>query len=55
MVCFTTQPGVELYTDNVNGQVKGRQGALYGNHWGISLETERATDTPNHPNFGSAK
>ena len=55
MVAFTTQPGLELYTDNIAGQVKGRKGALYGNHWGISLETEKATDTPNHPNFASAE
>ena len=55
MVCFTTQPGLELYTDNIAGPVKGRKGALYGNHWAISLETERATDTPNHPNFVSAE
>jgi aldose 1-epimerase len=55
MVTFTTQPGLEFYTDNINGQVKGRKGMLYGNHWGISLETEKATDTPNHPNFASAE
>ena len=55
MVTFTTQPGLELYTDNINTQVKGRQGALYGNHWAISLETQRAADTPNHPNFTSAE
>ena len=55
MVAFTTQPGLELYTDNIAGQVKGRKGAVYGNHWAISLETERATDTPNHPNFVSAE
>jgi aldose 1-epimerase len=55
MVTFTTQPGLEFYTDNINGQVKGRKGALYGNHWGISLETEKATDSPNHLNFASAE
>jgi aldose 1-epimerase len=55
MVAFTTQPGLEFYTDNIAGQVKGRKGALYGNHWGLSLETEKATDTPNHPNFASAE
>ena len=54
MVTFTTQPGLELYTDNINTQVKGRKGALYGNHWAISLETQRAADTPHHPNFTSA-
>ena len=55
MVAFTTQPGLELYTDNINNTVKGRKGALYGNHWAISLETQRAADTPNHPNFTSAE
>ena len=55
MVTLTTQPGLELYTDNINNQVKGRKGALYGNHWAISLETQRAADTPNHPNFTSAE
>ena len=55
MVTFTTQPGLELYTDNINTQIKGRKGALYGNHWAISLETQRAADTPLHPNFTSAE
>jgi len=55
MVTFTTQPGLELYTDNIAGQVQGRNGVRYGNHWAISLETQRAADTPNHPNFTSAE
>jgi aldose 1-epimerase len=55
MVTFTTQPGLELYTDNIATVVKGRNGLGYGNHWAISLETQRAPDTPNHPNFVSAE
>ena len=55
MTALTTQPGFELYTDNIVGQVKGKAGARYGNHWAISLETQRAPDTPNHPNFTSAE
>jgi aldose 1-epimerase len=55
MVTSTTEPGVQLYTDNIVGQVKGRNGAVYGNHWAISLETGKAPDTPNHPNFPSAE
>jgi len=55
MVAFTTQPGLELYTDNITNPVEGRGGALYGNHWAISLETQHAPDTPNHPNFVSAE
>jgi aldose 1-epimerase len=55
MVTFTTQPGLQFYTDNIRGQVKGKKGATYGNHWAISLETGKAPDTPNHPNFASAE
>lgn len=55
MVTFTTQPGLELYTDNIAGEVIGRKGMRFGNHWAISLETQRAPDTPNHPNFTSAE
>jgi aldose 1-epimerase len=55
MVTFTTQPGLELYTQNIAAPVRGKGGAMYGNHWAISLETQRAPDTPNHPNFTSAE
>ena len=55
MTAFTTQPALELYSDNIVGQVKGRKGGTYGNHWAISLETQRPADTPNHPNFTSAE
>jgi len=55
MVTFTTQPGLELYTQNIAAPVKGKGGAMYGNHFAISLETQRAPDTPNHPNFTSAE
>jgi aldose 1-epimerase len=55
MVAFTTQPGLQFYTDNIGGQVKGKKGAVYRNHWAISLETGKAPDSPNHPNFASAE
>jgi aldose 1-epimerase len=55
MDTFTTEPGVQFYTDNIAGQVNGKKGAVYGNHWAISLETGKAPDTPNHPNFPSAE
>ena len=54
MVTSTTQPGLELYAQNIATPVRGRGGAMYGNHFSISLETQRAPDTPNHPNFTSA-
>jgi aldose 1-epimerase len=55
MVTFTTQPGLELYTQNIANPVRGKGGAMYGNHFAISLETQRAPDTPHHPNFTSAE
>lgn len=55
MVTFTTQPGLELYTQNIGAPVRGKGGAMYDNHFAISLETQRAPDTPNHPNFTSAE
>lgn len=55
MVTFTTQPGVQFYTDNIGGQVNGKKGAVYSSHWAIALETGKAPDTPNHPNFPSAE
>lgn len=55
MVASTTQPGVQFYTDNIVGQVNGKNGAVYNNHWAISLETGKAPDTPNHSNFPSAE
>jgi aldose 1-epimerase len=55
MVTSTTEPGVQFYTDNIVGQVEGKNGAVYSNHWAISLETGKAPDTPNHPNFPSAE
>ena len=55
MMTSTTQPGVQFYTDNILGEVKGKNGAVYRNHWAISLETGKAPDAPNHPNFPSAE
>jgi aldose 1-epimerase len=55
MLTSTTQPGLELYTQNIAAPVRGKGGAMYGNHFAISLETQRAPDTPNHPNFTSAE
>jgi aldose 1-epimerase len=55
MLTSTTQPGLELYTQNIAAPVRGKGGAMYGNHFAISLETQRAADTPLHPNFTSAE
>ncbi len=57
MECYTTQPGVQLYTGNflledaALGQGKG--GARYGNREAFCLETQHFPDAPNKPEFPS--
>jgi aldose 1-epimerase len=47
MECFTTEPGVQLYTANhFNGKP-------FPKHGGFCLETQRYPDSPNHPKFPS--
>lgn len=54
MDVFTDQPGMQLYTGNfLDGSVKGKDGAVYGKHAGLCLETQHFPDSPNHPNFPS--
>jgi aldose 1-epimerase len=51
--CFTTQPGLQVYTGNyLNGTLQGIGGA-YPRHGAITLETQHYPDSPNHPNFPS--
>jgi len=52
--CFTTEPGVQLYTSNgLNGSVVGSSGAAYRQTEGFTLETQHFADSPNKPNFPS--
>ena len=55
MVVFTTQPGFQFYTDNIDNTVTGKAGHQYGNHNAISIETGKYPDAPNHPEFPSAE
>lgn len=52
MECFTTEPGVQLYTANHFG---GRRSdpANWGKHPAFCLETQHPPDAPNHPEFPS--
>ena len=53
---LSTEPGVQLYTGNfLDGTVVGKRGHLYRMGDGIALEPQKFPDTPNHPNFGSAR
>ena len=55
MDCFTTQPGVQLYTANFVQEDacrgNGKAGADYGLRSAFCLETQHFPDSPNHPEF----
>jgi aldose 1-epimerase len=53
---LTTDPGVQLYTGNfLDGTNTGKKGCLYRMGDGIALEPQKFPDTPNQPQFGSAR
>jgi aldose 1-epimerase len=50
--CFTTEPGVQVYTSNgMNGSVVGSSGATYRQTEGFTLDTQHFPDSPNKPDF----
>jgi aldose 1-epimerase len=53
MEVATTQPGVQLYSDNVARATAGKGGKLYGNWHAMSFETQHYPDSPNRPEFPS--
>jgi len=54
--CLTTEPGVQLYTNNhMGGEVKGRDGRTYGRRSAFCLETQHYPDSPNHLSFPSTE
>lgn len=50
----TTEPGVQLYT-GAHFDGPGKQGARYPRFAGFAVETQRFPDSPNHPQFPSAR
>lgn len=54
MDVLTTQPALQLYSDNVARPSAGKGGKSYGNHYSMSLETEGYLDAVNHPDFPAA-
>jgi aldose 1-epimerase len=50
---FTTQPGVQIYTTNFGGSIRGKAGLSYATHAGLCLETQHFPDSPNQPAFPS--
>ena len=49
--CYTTEPGVQIYTANwLDGSISGIGGS-YGKYAAFTLETQHFPDSPNHPDF----
>ena len=49
--CFTTEPGVQIYTaDWFDGTYSGT-GGRYGKYAAFTLETQHYPDSPNHPDY----
>ena len=55
MEVYTTEPGMQLYTDNWADGYKGQNGATFPRRSAICLECQHFPDTPNHPYFPSVE
>jgi aldose 1-epimerase len=54
MEVLTTQPAMQLYSDNIGTRTSvGKGGKTYRNHYSLSLETEGYLDAVNQPQFPS--
>jgi aldose 1-epimerase len=53
MVTDTDQPGIQLYTSNEMGDMKGKGGKPYGFHSAFCLETQHYPDCIHHPQWPS--
>ena len=53
---WSNQPGLQFYSGNfLDGTVTGKSQRLYREGDAIVLEPQLFPDTPNHPEFGSAR
>lgn len=50
---YTSQPGMQFYTANFIGGIKGKNGHVYKNQEGFCFETQHYPDSPNRPEFPS--
>ncbi len=56
MEILGNQPGVQFYSGNfLNGTVTGKAHVIYRQGDALALEPQVFPDTPNHPQFGSAR
>lgn len=53
---YSAQPGLQFYSGNfLDGTSVGKSGRIYRQGDAFVLEPQRFPDTPNHPDFGSAR
>lgn len=53
---LSTEPGLQVYGGNVfDGTLRGKGGTHYQAGAGLALEPQKFPDTPNQPQFGSAR
>ena len=50
---LTTEPGIQLYTDNFGSGISGQHGATFPRRSSICLECQHFPDSPNRPYFPS--
>jgi aldose 1-epimerase len=55
MEVFTTQPGVQIYSDNKTDPTIGKGGKPYVSHDALTFETQHFPDSPNEPAFPSTE
>jgi aldose 1-epimerase len=56
MELWTDQPGVQFYSGNfLDGSVVGKNGRPHGQYDALCLEPQHFPDTPNHPDYPSAR
>jgi aldose 1-epimerase len=56
MVLLTTSPGVQMYTGNfLDGTIIGKEERIYRQGDALCLEPQAFPDSPNHPDFPSAR
>lgn len=53
MEVYTTEPGVQFYSDNWADGYTGQHGATFGRRSGLCFEAQHFPDSPNKPHFPS--
>jgi aldose 1-epimerase len=56
LTLYSAQPGLQFYSGNfLDGTSVGKAGRIYRQGDAFVLEPQMFPDTPNHPDFGSAR